>query len=121
MGTIQNDIERLTAGITGGETNAVAIAESCINAAERFNDTLNAFLEIDRRGALKRAEEVDESLAGADKKTEVPVLAGVPVAVKDNIHVRGMQSSCGSKILGDYHPPYNATVIDRLLSAGAVP
>ena len=47
-------------------------------------------------------------------------MAGIPIAVKDNLCVRGMQTSCGSKILGDYHPPYNATVVDRLLTAGAV-
>src|SRR4029078_6353911 len=47
-------------------------------------------------------------------------LAGVPVAIKDNLCVRGMQTSCGSKILGDYHPPYNATVIERLQNAGAI-
>ncbi len=48
------------------------------------------------------------------------LLAGVPIAIKDNICVRGMQTSCGSRILGDYHPPYNATVTERLLEAGAV-
>ncbi len=85
--------------------------EFSVNAAERLNDSLNAFLEIDREGALERAAEAEQSGG---------VLAGVPVAVKDNICVRGMQTSCGSRILGDYHPPYNATVIERLLNAGAV-
>lgn len=84
--------------------------EFSVGAAERLNEEINAFLEIDRE-ALGRAAEV-ETGGGA--------LAGVPVAVKDNICVRGMQTSCGSRILGDYHPPYNATVIERLLNAGAV-
>ena len=74
-----------------------------------LNDSLNAFLEIDK-GASKRAEAVDKE----------GVLAGIPIAVKDNICVEGMQTSCGSRILGNYHPPYNATVIERLLGAGAV-
>src|SRR5829696_5052383 len=87
--------------------------EFSITAAERLNETLNAFLEIDRDGALRRATEIETSgSAGA--------LSGIPVAIKDNICVRGMQASCGSKILGDYHPPYNATVIERLTKAGAV-
>ena len=83
--------------------------EFSVGAAERLNETLNAFLEIDREGALGRAAETGDG-----------VLAGVPIAVKDNICVRGMQTSCGSRILGHYHPPYNATVIERLLNAGAV-
>jgi aspartyl-tRNA(Asn)/glutamyl-tRNA(Gln) amidotransferase subunit A len=85
--------------------------ERAIDAAERLNGSLNAFLEIDREGALRRVAETEKS-EGA--------LAAVPVAVKDNICVLGMQASCGSRILGDYHPPYNATVIERLLGAGAV-
>jgi aspartyl-tRNA(Asn)/glutamyl-tRNA(Gln) amidotransferase subunit A len=92
-----------------------------LNDAEQLNATLNAFLEIDRSGALRRAAEIDESLAKQPASgTTAPAMAGIPIAIKDNICVRGMQTSCGSKILGDYHPPYNATVIDRLLSAGAV-
>lgn len=83
--------------------------EFSVGAAERLNEKLNAFLEIDREGALGRATEKSDG-----------VLAGVPVAVKDNICVRGMQTSCGSRILGDYHPPYNATVIERLIDAGAL-
>jgi aspartyl-tRNA(Asn)/glutamyl-tRNA(Gln) amidotransferase subunit A len=87
--------------------------EFAVNAAEKLNDSLNAFLEIDREGALRRASEIEKS-------GDNGALAGVPIAIKDNICVRGMQTSCGSRILGDYHPPYNATVIERLLDAGAV-
>ena len=82
--------------------------EAAVNAAEKLNDTLNAFLAIDREGAFQRTE-----------NTSGP-LAGIPVAVKDNLCVIGMQASCGSRILGDYHPPYNATVIQRLIDAGAI-
>ena len=91
--------------------------EFAVDAAERLNGTLNAFLEIDREGAIKRAEEIEKRGAATPSNG---ALAGVPVAVKDNICVRGMQASCGSHILGDYHPPYNATVIERLINAGAI-
>src|SRR6476619_7060002 len=87
--------------------------EFSVTAAEKLNETLNAFLEIDREGALQRAAELEQhGHAGP--------LSGVPIAVKDNICVKGLQASAGSKILGDYHPPYNATVIERLAKAGAV-
>ncbi len=95
--------------LAAGETTARAAVESSVNAAEKLNKSLNAFLEIDRNGALERA---DENRSGA--------LAGIPIAVKDNLCVQGMQTSCGSRILGDYHPPYNATVIERLQNAGAI-
>jgi aspartyl-tRNA(Asn)/glutamyl-tRNA(Gln) amidotransferase subunit A len=87
--------------------------EFSINAAEKLNETLNAFLEIDREGALGRAGEIE-------RNGNAGPLAGIPIAVKDNICVKGMLVSCGSKILGNYHPPYSATVIERLTNAGGV-
>lgn len=113
MSDIKN-IEALRKSIAGGETTARAVVELSVKAAEKLNEPLNAFLEIDGTGALKRAE----ALAGHEGGGES--LAGIPIAIKDNICVAGMQTSCGSRILGDYHPPYNATVIERLLGAGAV-
>jgi aspartyl-tRNA(Asn)/glutamyl-tRNA(Gln) amidotransferase subunit A len=105
-----SEIDLLNASITGGKTTVTAVVESSINAAEKLNETLNAFLEIDRsNNALQRS--------GGGKEG---ALAGIPIAIKDNICVKGLQTSCGSRILGDYHPPYNATVIERLLGAGAV-
>src|SRR5438445_11463054 len=108
-------IANLNHSVLRGETTARATVESSINAAESLNDSLNAFLQIDREGALQRADEVDRS---ANKDTLR--LAGIPIAIKDNICVRGMQASCGSRILGPYRPPYNATAIERLIKAGAV-
>lgn len=112
---IETNIESLRARMTRNETTAHAVAESSVAAAEKLNDTLNAFLQIDRAGALRRAEEMD---AGASDSKQM--LAGIPIAIKDNICVRGLQTSCGSRILGDYQPPYNATAIERLNAAGAV-
>jgi aspartyl-tRNA(Asn)/glutamyl-tRNA(Gln) amidotransferase subunit A len=109
------NIEDLRVSMAQGETTARAVVESSLDAAEQLNDTLNAFLQIDRAGALRRAEEMDGA-AGDSKQT----LAGIPIAVKDNICVRGLQTSCGSRILGPYHPPYNATAIERLNAGGAV-
>ena len=106
--TSAGDVARL---ISSGELTARQAVESSLDAAENLNESLNAFLQIDRSGSLKKAE------ATANRKS---ALAGIPIAIKDNICVEGMQTSCGSRILGDYHPPYNATVINRLLDAGAV-
>jgi len=104
-------------GIARGENTARSVVSSALGAAETLNGTLNAFLEIDREGALDRSENID-ALDAPDK--EQLRLAGVPLAIKDNLCVRGMQTSCGSRILGPYHAPYNATVIERLLAAGGV-
>ena len=110
-------IDYLLDRIVRGEITARAAAESALDSAEQLNDALNAFLEIDRKGALRRADEID-ALSQQDK-TQLR-LAGIPIAIKDNICVRGLQASCGSRILGPYHPPYNATAIERLLAAGSV-
>src|SRR5436309_5484585 len=118
-------IELIAAELSGGKTNARAVATRALAAAESLNDTLNAFLQIDRAGATRRAEELDrEAGAGgatpSEKESGVQPLRGIPIAVKDNICVRGMQATCGSRILAGYHPPYDATVVERLREAGAV-
>jgi aspartyl-tRNA(Asn)/glutamyl-tRNA(Gln) amidotransferase subunit A len=110
------NIESIKTRLAGGETVARAVVETALGAAEELNETLGAFLQIDRAGALARVDALearrDESLTGS--------LGAIPVAIKDNICVRGLQTSCGSAILGNYQPPYNATVIERLQDAGAV-
>jgi aspartyl-tRNA(Asn)/glutamyl-tRNA(Gln) amidotransferase subunit A len=112
--------------IVRGETTARAVTSAALVAGEKLNDTLNAFLEIDGDGALNRADAIDTSIRSLRKTSgQAPAfsgmpLTGIPMAIKDNICVRGMQTSCGSRILGPYHPPYNATAIERLIAAGVV-
>ena len=88
--------------------------ERTLDNAEKLNGELNSFLTIDREYALRRAEELDK-----DSSAEAP-LKGFAIAVKDNICTKFSQTSCGSLILGDYKPQYNATAVERLLDAGAV-
>ena len=76
------------------------------------------FLYVDDEGARRQAEAVD---AGVARGESAGPLAGVPIAIKDNLCTRGIPTTCSSRILEGWRPPYNATVIDRLLAAGAVP
>jgi aspartyl-tRNA(Asn)/glutamyl-tRNA(Gln) amidotransferase subunit A len=81
------------------------------------NSQLNAFLTVSEERAYAQADKVD-ALAAAGKP--LPPLAGVPIAIKDTISTRGVRSTCGSKILENYVPPYDATAVTRLEAAGAV-
>ena len=112
-------LSELREQITAGSTSIRAAVESAVGSAEKLNDDLNAFLEIDRSGALKRADTIDQKIKTDEASALLP-LTGIPIAIKDNICVRGLQTSCGSRILGPYKPPYNATAIERLLEAGSV-
>ncbi|HEY0005485.1 MAG TPA: Asp-tRNA(Asn)/Glu-tRNA(Gln) amidotransferase subunit GatA [Pyrinomonadaceae bacterium] len=117
MNIFDTDIEQLRTRILSGETSAAKTTGFALDAAERLNGQLGAFLQIDRAGAEARARQLDQSLRSGE--STLP-LAGVPVAIKDNICVRGLQASCGSNILNNYHPPYTATVVERLQAAGAI-
>ncbi len=108
---IANDVQT-------GATTAVAQLEASYAAIEARNAELNVFLHLDKDGARKIAEAVDARVAAGEK---VGPLAGVPIAIKDNLCQTGIPTTCSSKILEGWKPPYNATVIDRLVAAGAVP
>ena len=81
------------------------------------NPELNAFLALSEERAYAQADRVDAAIAAGKP---LPALAGVPIAVKDVISTRGVVTTCGSKILEKYVPPYDATAVTRLEAAGAV-
>src|SRR6201993_2470059 len=84
---------------------------------DRRNPELNAFLTLCPERAYAQADRVDASIA---QGRALEPLAGVPVAIKDVLSTRGVRTTCGSKILENYIPPYDATAIERLEGAGAV-
>ncbi|MBA2494236.1 MAG: Asp-tRNA(Asn)/Glu-tRNA(Gln) amidotransferase subunit GatA [Acidobacteria bacterium] len=85
-----------------------------LDNAEKLNETLNCFLTIEREYATRRAAELENSA------NENQSLRGVAIAVKDNICTHFSQTSCGSRILGNYQPQYNATAVEKLVDAGAI-
>ena len=93
-----------------------AVTEA-LDAIEKKEGTVNSFVTIDREGALKRAEEVQKLI---DDGTLTGPLAGVPVAIKDNMCTEGMLTTCSSKILYNFKPTYTAEAVKNLEDAGAV-
>ena len=104
--------------VRAGTTSALAQLDTSLAAIRAENDALNVFLHVDEEGADAAARRVDELVAAGE---DPGALAGVPVALKDNLCQRGVPTTAGSKILAGWRPPYSATVIERLLAAGAVP
>jgi aspartyl-tRNA(Asn)/glutamyl-tRNA(Gln) amidotransferase subunit A len=113
-----NSAEQIARDVQSGSMSATSVLEMSLNAIRARNEELNVFLYVDEEGALEAATNVDARIANGEN---VGPLAGVPVALKDNLCQDGIPTTCSSKILEGWRPPYSATVVDRLLAAGAVP
>ena len=107
----------LVAALRQGDITAVQCTTVFLDRIEATNDTINAFLTVDREGALVRAADID-----ARRKAGKPLgaLAGLPVALKDVLCTNDMPTTCASKMLKGFRPPYDADVVARLRRADAV-
>src|SRR6202022_3806400 len=110
-------IDGVREALTAKKVSARELAAEYYKRIEARNSELNAYLTLCEERAYAQAFRVD-ALISAGKP--LPPLAGVPVAVKDVISTRGVRTTCGSKILEHYVPPYDATAVERLEAAGAV-
>lgn len=99
------------------EFSAFELVNYYLKEIEKKDKEINAFLWINEVSAISQAKKIDEIIS---KKQEIPLLAGVPFAVKDNILVENIPCSAGSKMLENYEAPYDATVIKKLKEAGAI-
>ena len=109
---------QIAADVRSGASSARAELELSLEAIARRNEELNVFLHVDDAGARAAAAAIDEKRSRGEA---LGPLAGVPIALKDNLCQVGVPTTCSSRILEGWRPPYNATVVDRLLAAGAVP
>ena len=116
------ELTRMTAAglaeaIKSGETSAVEVTQAHLDRIAAVDGQVHAFLHVDADGAVAAARSVDERLAAGE---ELSPLAGVPLALKDVFTTSDMPTTCGSKILEGWRPPYDATVTRRLREAGVV-
>ena len=116
------DIIKLTAveiagGIASGEITAVEVTQAHLARIETVDEKVHAFLHVDHEGALAQARAVDARRA---KGEPLGPLAGVPLALKDAFTTQGVPTTCGSRILEGWIPPYDATLTKRLKAAGIV-
>ncbi|MBP1632667.1 MAG: glutamyl-tRNA(Gln) amidotransferase, subunit, partial [Acidobacteria bacterium] len=110
-------IAQAGAALRSGELTAVGLLAAVRRRAAATEARLHAYLTIDAAGAEQAAAEADAAFAAG--RGPGP-LAGIPLAIKDNLVTRGVETTCGSRILAGYRPPYDATVVARLRQAGAV-
>ncbi|MFH1481573.1 MAG: Asp-tRNA(Asn)/Glu-tRNA(Gln) amidotransferase subunit GatA [Pseudomonadota bacterium] len=99
------------------EVSSREIINSVFKRIDEREKTINAFITLTHDLALKQSDLADRRF---QKGGKVSILNGIPVAVKDNLCTQGIRTTCASKILGNYIPPYNATVVERILKSGAV-
>jgi aspartyl-tRNA(Asn)/glutamyl-tRNA(Gln) amidotransferase subunit A len=110
-------IDGVRSALQSGETTATALVEAHYAKIEKSDDQIGAFLTLSKERALKKAAEFDGLLK---QGSGLPPLAGVPIGIKDVMTTCGVRTTAGSKILGDYVPPYDCTAVARLEAAGAI-
>ncbi|KKL09171.1 hypothetical protein LCGC14_2568520, partial [marine sediment metagenome] len=117
MALIDQTATDLLSKLESGEITSVEVTRAFLDRIEQYDDRIKAFLRVDAEAALARAEQIDRRRHNGEK---IGRLGGLPVAVKDVLCTRDEPTTCGSRILENFRPPYDATAIGRLKAADAV-
>ncbi|WP_434509973.1 Asp-tRNA(Asn)/Glu-tRNA(Gln) amidotransferase subunit GatA [Desulfitobacterium sp. AusDCA] len=103
--------------LTSKKLSTVELTQAMLDRIKQIDPKVRAFLHVTEDLALSQAAQVDEKIA---REEEIGILEGIPMALKDNMSTEGIQTTCSSKILENYIPPYNATAVAKLKEAGAI-
>src|SRR3989339_564167 len=96
------------------------LTEKCFVNIKKNDKKINAFLTLNEEQALKKANEYDELIKNDKEIFDKKPLLGIPIALKDLYTTKNLRTTAGSKIIGDYYPPFDATVTKKLINAGAI-
>ncbi len=109
-------IKKAKEGLKKKDFSSLELTKACLDQIKKLEGKLNAFVTITEKEALKQAEAADELISSGQ---DLPLL-GIPIAIKDNFSTQGIKTTASSKLLEDYIPPYDATVVKKLKDAGMV-
>ncbi|MDE6149730.1 MAG: Asp-tRNA(Asn)/Glu-tRNA(Gln) amidotransferase subunit GatA [Ruminococcus sp.] len=99
------------------EISSVELTQSVFSRIKAVDDKVNSYVTLNEEEALKEAQEIDRKRIKGEQLSDI---AGIPIGIKDNISTKGLKTTCSSKMLNNYVPPFNATVINKLNDARAV-
>ena len=116
MELIQKTIHEVSSDLKSKKISSVELTKVVMDHLEKVEPKVQSFITVTREGALKQAAEADKRLASGTGT----VLTGIPLGIKDLLCTKGVRTTCGSKMLENFVPPYNATVVERLNAAGTI-
>jgi len=103
--------------IDSGKLSSTELVSSVLERLDQVEEKVHAYITVDREGALERAEEIDRRIESGENPGR---LRGLPIAIKDSIVTKGIRTTCGSRMLYNFIPPYSATAVEKLIQEGAV-
>ena len=118
MSLLKKPLKEIHKRLAERDCSAKELVDLSLKRIDEVEDRVGAFITVDREGARARAEELDKQLGEGGERG---LLAAIPAGIKDNICTEGLLTTCASKILANYTPIYDATVMKKLRAAQAIP
>ncbi|MBB5347490.1 Asp-tRNA(Asn)/Glu-tRNA(Gln) amidotransferase subunit GatA [Desulfoprunum benzoelyticum] len=116
MNLYELTVAEAMSSLAAGDITSEALTRSCLDRIDKVDGEVGAFITLDREGALEQARKADIER----KRERVGTLCGIPVAIKDLLCTKDMRTTCGSQMLADFIPPYDATVVEKIKGQGGV-